>query len=236
MALWPQPRLRARRSSSRPSAALRALSPACLGLVRLPQVHRAARVEGVRDLHRAAARRAASWATSSATLQRRAARSPTSNCGDGSRKGVAIALLIGIALASVLLGIAHLRLREATQKAARLQAEAERERLARQGVQAELKLLQAQVEPHFLFNTLANLRYLVQTGSPDALRDARPPDPLPAHGAARDPRRELDAGARGRARARLPGDHAAAHGRRARASRSTFPREPRAARRSRRSW
>jgi LytS/YehU family sensor histidine kinase len=35
--------------------------------------------------------------------------------------------------------------------------------------QAELKLLQAQVEPHFLFNTLANLRHLVQTGSPEAL-------------------------------------------------------------------
>jgi LytS/YehU family sensor histidine kinase len=50
-----------------------------------------------------------------------------------------------------------------------LAAEAERERFARQGVQAELKLLQAQVEPHFLFNTLANLRFLVQTGSPHAL-------------------------------------------------------------------
>jgi LytS/YehU family sensor histidine kinase len=36
-------------------------------------------------------------------------------------------------------------------------------------VQAELKLLQAQIEPHFLFNTLANLRHLVQTGSPEAL-------------------------------------------------------------------
>src|SRR6185312_11466581 len=35
--------------------------------------------------------------------------------------------------------------------------------------QAELKLLQAQIEPHFLFNTLANLRHLVQTGSPEAL-------------------------------------------------------------------
>jgi LytS/YehU family sensor histidine kinase len=30
--------------------------------------------------------------------------------------------------------------------------------------------LQAQVEPHFLYNTLANLRYLVQKNSPDALR------------------------------------------------------------------
>ena len=82
---------------------------------------------------------------------------------------IAIALSLGLALAAILMGVAHLRLREATQQAARLQAEADSERLARQGTQAELKLLQAQVEPHFLFNTLSNLRYLVQTGSGDAL-------------------------------------------------------------------
>ena len=84
-------------------------------------------------------------------------------------RAISVAVVLGLALAGLLLGIAHLRLREATQKGARLQAEADRERLARQGTQAELKLLQAQVEPHFLFNTLSNLRYLVQTGSADAL-------------------------------------------------------------------
>ena len=84
-------------------------------------------------------------------------------------RAIAVAVLIGTALAGLLLGVAHFRLREAMQKAARLQTEAERERLARQGAQAELKLLQAQVEPHFLFNTLANVRHLVQVGSPDAL-------------------------------------------------------------------
>ena len=36
-------------------------------------------------------------------------------------------------------------------------------------MQAELKVLQAQVEPHFLFNTLANVRYLVESRSPEAL-------------------------------------------------------------------
>jgi len=84
-------------------------------------------------------------------------------------RAIAIAVLIATVFSAILIGVAHLRLREANQKAARLQAEAERERLARQGAQAELKLLQAQVEPHFLFNTLANVRHLVQTGSPDAL-------------------------------------------------------------------
>jgi len=87
----------------------------------------------------------------------------------------AFAIVFGIvfAMAGVLvvtiLGIAHVRSRDAAQRMALLKSEAERERFARQGVQAELKLLQAQVEPHFLFNTLANLRFLVQTGSPNAL-------------------------------------------------------------------
>lgn len=84
-------------------------------------------------------------------------------------KALALAMLAGGAIAGVLVGISRMRLREATQRAARLQAEADRERLARAGAQADLKLLQAQVEPHFLFNTLANVRYLVQTQSPDAL-------------------------------------------------------------------
>jgi hypothetical protein len=74
-----------------------------------------------------------------------------------------------MALAGVLVGIAHLRLREANLRAASAAGRGRAERLARHGTQAELKLLQAQVEPHFLFNTLANVRYLVQTGSPDAL-------------------------------------------------------------------
>ena len=84
-------------------------------------------------------------------------------------RGAAITFLLGMFFAALLVGVSRMRLRDAAQTAARLQAEAERERLARRGVQAELKLLQAQVEPHFLFNTLANVRYLVQSDSPDAL-------------------------------------------------------------------
>ena len=40
---------------------------------------------------------------------------------------------------------------------------ADRETMQRQLVQARLKLLQAQVEPHFLFNTLAAVDYLIET-------------------------------------------------------------------------
>ena len=46
--------------------------------------------------------------------------------------------------------------------------ELERTQLARQAVEARMSLLQAQVEPHFLFNTLANVRELVEQGSPRA--------------------------------------------------------------------
>jgi hypothetical protein len=44
----------------------------------------------------------------------------------------------------------------------------ERSELERKAVDARLRLLQAQVEPHFLFNTLANVRELVDSGSPQA--------------------------------------------------------------------
>jgi len=57
--------------------------------------------------------------------------------------------------------------------AARRQALAfqlERSELERQALDARLRLLQAQVEPHFLFNTLANVRELVDSGSPQASR------------------------------------------------------------------
>jgi hypothetical protein len=44
----------------------------------------------------------------------------------------------------------------------------ERSELERQAVDARLRLLQAQVTPHFLFNTLANVQALVDAGSPHA--------------------------------------------------------------------
>ncbi len=47
---------------------------------------------------------------------------------------------------------------------------AERETMERQLVQARLQVLQAQVEPHFLFNTLAAVDYLIETEPPRASR------------------------------------------------------------------
>lgn len=42
------------------------------------------------------------------------------------------------------------------------------ETLQRQAADARLALLQSQIEPHFLFNTLANVQALVESGSPQA--------------------------------------------------------------------
>jgi LytS/YehU family sensor histidine kinase len=46
--------------------------------------------------------------------------------------------------------------------------ELQRSELERKALDSRLRLLQAQVEPHFLFNTLANVRELVVSGSPKA--------------------------------------------------------------------
>lgn len=43
-----------------------------------------------------------------------------------------------------------------------------RSEFERRELDSRLRLLQAQVEPHFLFNTLANIRELVESGSPQA--------------------------------------------------------------------
>lgn len=61
------------------------------------------------------------------------------------------------------------RERDAQARAAALQFELERETLQRQAADARLHLLTAQIEPHFLLNTLANVQTLVETGSPRAV-------------------------------------------------------------------
>jgi signal transduction histidine kinase len=60
------------------------------------------------------------------------------------------------------------RERDAQANAQALAFALERETLQRQAADAKLALLQQQVEPHFLFNTLANVQALVEGGSPRA--------------------------------------------------------------------
>ncbi|MFN9744402.1 MAG: sensor histidine kinase [Betaproteobacteria bacterium] len=81
-----------------------------------------------------------------------------------------VAVLLLVLLVGLPQVVAMLRRRQQDLSLQLLQAQATQERLARVTAESEMRLLQAQVEPHFLYNTLANLRFLVQSGSPDALR------------------------------------------------------------------
>lgn len=76
----------------------------------------------------------------------------------GSAFGLAIAVTLG----------ALYRARSAQADAQALQFALERETLQRQATDAKLSVLQSQIEPHFLFNTLANVQALVESGSPRA--------------------------------------------------------------------
>jgi LytS/YehU family sensor histidine kinase len=76
----------------------------------------------------------------------------------------AVALILGL----VITAAALLREREHREAEQALTFALERSRLERLALDARLNLLQAQIEPHFLFNTLANVQALVETGSPRA--------------------------------------------------------------------
>jgi signal transduction histidine kinase len=63
---------------------------------------------------------------------------------------------------------AMIRQRDAAVRDQALAFELEKSQLERAALDTRLRLLQAQVEPHFLFNTLANVQALVDAGSPQA--------------------------------------------------------------------
>ena len=82
--------------------------------------------------------------------------------GFGMIAGLGILLAPWIAMSALYRHISG----EAQRQA--LAFELERSEYERNALDARLKLLQAQVEPHFLFNTLANVRELVDSGSAQA--------------------------------------------------------------------
>jgi LytS/YehU family sensor histidine kinase len=89
----------------------------------------------------------------------------------GSRphvRGYVLVTLSG-ALVGTLFGLGALyRERDAQVRAQALQFALERETLQRQAADVRLQLMTAQIEPHFLLNTLANVQQLVESGSPRA--------------------------------------------------------------------
>jgi LytS/YehU family sensor histidine kinase len=83
-------------------------------------------------------------------------------------QGFAILCMTGILVAPWAALAALVRQKDALARHQALAFELERSELERQASDARLRLLQAQVAPHFLFNTLANVQALVDAGSPQA--------------------------------------------------------------------
>lgn len=75
---------------------------------------------------------------------------------------------LGVLIAPWAALAALVRQREAFARHQALEFDLERSELERQALEARLQLLQAQVAPHFLFNSLANVQALVDAGSPKA--------------------------------------------------------------------
>lgn len=71
-------------------------------------------------------------------------------------------------VASAIIKITYKGRMQAEVKAAQATETAEAESLKRQVVEARMAAMQAQVEPHFLFNTLASIDHLIETDPPRA--------------------------------------------------------------------
>jgi sensor histidine kinase YesM len=83
-------------------------------------------------------------------------------------QGFAALCFLGLLLAPWIALAALVRQKDALARHQALAFDLERSELERQALDARLHLMQAQVAPHFLFNTLANVQALVDAGSPQA--------------------------------------------------------------------
>ena len=87
-------------------------------------------------------------------------------CADTGDFVTNIAFLLIVA--SAVIKISYKGRMQAEVKAAVATETAESESLKRQVVEARMAAMQAQVEPHFLFNTLASIDHLIETDPPRA--------------------------------------------------------------------
>jgi hypothetical protein len=83
---------------------------------------------------------------------------------------VTAGLAFGFLYALLVALIALLRNREYAALTRHLEGEARQSELSRQLAESRLKLLQLQIEPHFLFNTLGSAQQLAEKCAPDAAR------------------------------------------------------------------
>jgi sensor histidine kinase YesM len=79
-------------------------------------------------------------------------------------------LSAGLLYASIVGAIVYLRSQHVAVANRQLKSEKRESDVSRQLVETRLRVLQAQIEPHFLFNTLASAQQLAQKGAPDAAK------------------------------------------------------------------
>ena len=77
-------------------------------------------------------------------------------------------LIAGMVYAVLMVSIVQYRRGQLQRRNQQLERQAQQERMGRQLADARLKLMQAQVEPHFLFNTLASVQQLAEGKAPEA--------------------------------------------------------------------
>ena len=77
-------------------------------------------------------------------------------------------LVTGLVYAVLMVSIVQYRRTQLQRNNADLARLAQQEKMRRQLADARLKLMQAQVEPHFLFNTLASVQQLAESKAPEA--------------------------------------------------------------------
>lgn len=98
-------------------------------------------------------------------------RALTGMIGDEARLWAVITTAsMGIGFGAVITLIYINRERAARVQNILLRAESEKNLLEKQVLEARLQLMQAQIEPHFLFNTLANVQHLVESDGQSASR------------------------------------------------------------------
>ena len=90
----------------------------------------------------------------------------------GARVGGWAALTAGLVYMVPMTIVAIWRNRQYEALALQLQQDAERDRLARELSESQLRLLRAQIEPHFLFNTLGAVQQLAEQGAQGAAQAA----------------------------------------------------------------
>lgn len=73
-------------------------------------------------------------------------------------------LLAALAILGLLWGVAQVRRQLLERELLQLRLERERDTAARQAAEARLKLLQGQIQPHFIFNTLSAVQHWVDSG------------------------------------------------------------------------